>query len=498
MTYIQQYINNKYTILLKYQAQIANESYQYFDQYIHSIPRDRNGQLMINAQTALNNDVDAFRHAYTSGIVLFQYESALVANILGQLNEWQGDKKGQPAEQKNMDLYNNKIGRDYAVNVLAEYDQQFLDSQLDDSQMGPLLPKKMPEALFKERFGKQLQLSLENGEMIESADQTLDDRQYRAIDHSVQHEYGDNSEPYGAVHGAELSDQLVVTDDNGNHHVFNILTDETADLLSGVLSDDIGGVQVDDIISISDGEQSIVLVNIDANVSLPDGSTVNTMDYLEMVKDAMNTYGDYLKGKLSFVVNDLFNNESVTTDEGVYVSSNLEKLSARITTELMDGKSLDDIAHIIATERLVKFGVEMGSDAYMAITGDQLHGAIKGSIVQYGITVALYSDGMSSDDYQKAALSAAVNGYVTHHVSDTSWGSTGDGSVITPAGAGVISFAAVAVSNLLNDGSLSADEVVHAAVAGATSYLGATIGQALIPVPFLLGLLLGHWLGEQL
>jgi len=68
--------------------------------------------LTYNKQTRnefYDNDVDAFRHAYTSGVFTQEY-FALFADFLGVGNELFGDN---PIEAQNMDLWNNSVGRKY-------------------------------------------------------------------------------------------------------------------------------------------------------------------------------------------------------------------------------------------------------------------------------------------------------------------------------------------------------------------------------------------------
>ena len=56
-----------------------------------------------------NNEADAFRHAYVSG-VFTQEKGEMRANLAGVYNEIKGTN---PINQQNMDLWNNSIGRKY-------------------------------------------------------------------------------------------------------------------------------------------------------------------------------------------------------------------------------------------------------------------------------------------------------------------------------------------------------------------------------------------------
>lgn len=63
-----------------------------------------------------NGEWDAFRHAYVSAEMTRIY-GAGTAKFLGDMNEIKGQfVNGQPHQEKNMDLWNNKAGRDIGAN----------------------------------------------------------------------------------------------------------------------------------------------------------------------------------------------------------------------------------------------------------------------------------------------------------------------------------------------------------------------------------------------
>ncbi len=99
--------------LIGTREEAKNEAYKYFNDNIRALPKTESGDWDIASGEFSNSDVDAFRHAYVSGIYTQKYQE-LTANLLGQLNEILGDLiRQQPAEQKNMDLWNNKVGRSH-------------------------------------------------------------------------------------------------------------------------------------------------------------------------------------------------------------------------------------------------------------------------------------------------------------------------------------------------------------------------------------------------
>ena len=62
-----------------------------------------------------DNDVDALRHAFISGVYTIEYNEGL-AELLGRLNEFTTfDSQSTSALSENMDLWNNAVGRSYGM-----------------------------------------------------------------------------------------------------------------------------------------------------------------------------------------------------------------------------------------------------------------------------------------------------------------------------------------------------------------------------------------------
>ena len=95
------------------------EAYTFFDKYIRKLPKTKNGDFDEENLVFHNSEVDAFRHAYTSGVYLLEFNE-LIADKLGQANEFFNLKNLE--EDKNMDLWNNAVGRKYAKKVKNRYD----------------------------------------------------------------------------------------------------------------------------------------------------------------------------------------------------------------------------------------------------------------------------------------------------------------------------------------------------------------------------------------
>ena len=139
---------------LKKEATI--EAYDYFDHHIRTLPKSFKGEIDHTAFGLADNDVDAFRHAYVSGCYAQVYNDH-AAYYLGYAWELIGNGYGSnttnPKEAKNMDLWNNAVGRKYGK-----------------------------KATTKEELAKMLQEALKNRELIISLD---DSRKYKGKNYTI-------------------------------------------------------------------------------------------------------------------------------------------------------------------------------------------------------------------------------------------------------------------------------------------------------------------------
>lgn len=99
--------------ILALKATCENESYEFADRFIRKLPRKNDGSFDLSSGEFYDNDIDAIRHAYTSGIFTLEYGEK-VTEILGEMNElapFGGNSSSNSSNSKNMDLWNNRIGR---------------------------------------------------------------------------------------------------------------------------------------------------------------------------------------------------------------------------------------------------------------------------------------------------------------------------------------------------------------------------------------------------
>lgn len=90
-----------------------NEVYEKIDKHLRKLPRNSDGTINEFASGFSDNDVDALRHAYVSGVYTLEYGEE-TAEILGRLQEFVfSDSSSAHPQSENMDLWNNEIGREY-------------------------------------------------------------------------------------------------------------------------------------------------------------------------------------------------------------------------------------------------------------------------------------------------------------------------------------------------------------------------------------------------
>ncbi len=100
----------KWPLVLMKEAEM--DGYVYFDINIRPLPKRFDGSIDTLKSGFHDNDVDAFRHAYVSGIFALEYGQR-AALVLGWMNEFVFPSS---IPDRNMDLWNNSVGRALAKN----------------------------------------------------------------------------------------------------------------------------------------------------------------------------------------------------------------------------------------------------------------------------------------------------------------------------------------------------------------------------------------------
>ena len=101
--------------ILDLRDEALKEANKYFDENIRALSKDEFGKIDDSAAGFSDNDVDAFRHAYVSGVYTLVFD-ANTANFFGIMNEILSLNGSNPTTSdaaENMDYWNNSIGRKY-------------------------------------------------------------------------------------------------------------------------------------------------------------------------------------------------------------------------------------------------------------------------------------------------------------------------------------------------------------------------------------------------
>lgn len=97
----------------KVKSAALDEAYVYFDRTIRPLAKLPDGKVDPAAKGLEDNDVDAFRHAYVSGVFTQTYGED-TADLFGRINELDPASmysNSRNPKAKNMDLWNNGVGR---------------------------------------------------------------------------------------------------------------------------------------------------------------------------------------------------------------------------------------------------------------------------------------------------------------------------------------------------------------------------------------------------
>lgn len=106
--------------ILTLKDEAKNEIYEYIHLNFRKLPKNEDNTFKeFSTNEFIDNDVDALRHAYVSGVYTLEYNATL-AQWLGYFQEYmpgQGASSPGGEKQRNMDLWNNSVGRSYGKKV---------------------------------------------------------------------------------------------------------------------------------------------------------------------------------------------------------------------------------------------------------------------------------------------------------------------------------------------------------------------------------------------
>ena len=104
-----------------------------------------------------NNEADAFKHTYMQACLSI-WTFPQLAKHFGDDHEKKGNKKGQPAGEANMDLWNNQQGREIAEELKKEFSGSLKKFFTDDA--------------IKDIIADRVMKRMKNGQLITTPDDT--------------------------------------------------------------------------------------------------------------------------------------------------------------------------------------------------------------------------------------------------------------------------------------------------------------------------------------
>ncbi len=124
--------------MLTLKGEAEKEAYQYFSERIRPLVMKENGEVDLLKNVLWDNDADAFRHAYVSGVYTLEYDEKR-AEWLGIFQEHipgGGGSSPNSEASKNMDYWNNEVGRKYANKAKSRQElAELLKNALENGEL---------------------------------------------------------------------------------------------------------------------------------------------------------------------------------------------------------------------------------------------------------------------------------------------------------------------------------------------------------------------------
>jgi hypothetical protein len=133
--------------ILFLKTQARDELYKLIDTHYKPMPKKEDGSIDPYAHGLADNDIDALRHAYVSGVYTMEYGET-TAEMLGRLNELTSNSRAvEENSTENMDLWNNAAGRSYGK--IAKSRKELFDFLLKAMKEGELITEPSDSRKYK-------------------------------------------------------------------------------------------------------------------------------------------------------------------------------------------------------------------------------------------------------------------------------------------------------------------------------------------------------------
>ena len=106
-------------------------------------------EIGTGSHDAWNNEADAFKHTFMQADLALKSTVGL-SKLAGDIHEWQGDKNNhQPEGEKNMDLWNNEVGREISKEIRREYNPIEVIKHINSGKMDDIIADKIMKRMRK-------------------------------------------------------------------------------------------------------------------------------------------------------------------------------------------------------------------------------------------------------------------------------------------------------------------------------------------------------------
>jgi hypothetical protein len=177
---------------LTLKAEATQEIYRLIDEKFRKLPRKADGSIDEFADGFYDNDVDALRHAYVSGVFTQTYNEGF-ADICGHIQEFFpgfGGSSPNGPDQKNMDLWNNSVGRELGKRTKDR--SELFSKLLEALKKGELIidpkdPRKFREAKTLRKTNSIVAVVKENESGRNQTYYDFDKREFLDVSEFVTH-----------------------------------------------------------------------------------------------------------------------------------------------------------------------------------------------------------------------------------------------------------------------------------------------------------------------
>ena len=105
-------------------------------------------EIGTGSHDAWNNEADAFKHTFMQADLSLKLNVGL-SKLAGDDHELEGDLNHQPKGEKNMDLWNNEIGREISREIRKEYNRIEVIKHINSGKMDDIIADKIMKRMKK-------------------------------------------------------------------------------------------------------------------------------------------------------------------------------------------------------------------------------------------------------------------------------------------------------------------------------------------------------------